>query len=186
MPDERWHVGGIVEGGFAAAKGAVEGLYAALGAVSSFEPADELPRGSRGARTEDGWVIALREPDLPGEWGAFELDVEALARRAPELVLYEDVITYPPVRQDLAFVVDDAVPAGDLVAAATEAAGEPLREMRAFDVYRGDQLGPGKKSIAFSVAFQAPDRTLTDGDAAALRDRIVERLRAVFGAELRA
>jgi phenylalanyl-tRNA synthetase beta chain len=186
LPDERWHVGGVVRGGFAAAKGALEGLYAALGADSSFEPADDLPGGTRGARTQDGWVTALREPDLPGDWGAFELDVEALAARAPELVLYEDVITYPPVRQDLAFVVDEAVPAADLVAAATGAAGEALREMRAFDVYRGDQVGPGRKSVAFAVAFQSPDRTLTDEDAAELRNRIVERLRDAFGAELRA
>jgi phenylalanyl-tRNA synthetase beta chain len=58
--------------------------------------------------------------------------------------------------------------------------------MRAFDVYRGDQVGPGKKSIAFSVAFQSPERTLTDEDAAELRDRIVEALERRFGAQLRA
>jgi phenylalanyl-tRNA synthetase beta chain len=58
--------------------------------------------------------------------------------------------------------------------------------MRAFDVYRGDQVGPGRKSIAFSVAFQSPERTLTDEDAAELRTRIGERLRDAFGAELRA
>jgi phenylalanyl-tRNA synthetase beta chain len=131
-------------------------------------------------------VLALREPDLPGEWGAFELDVESLAARAPELVIYEDVITYPPVRQDLAFTVPDDVSAGDLVDAAKAAAGDALHEMRAFDVYRGDQVGPGRKSIAFSVAFQSPERTLTDEDAAELRTRIVERLRDAFGAELRA
>ena len=131
-------------------------------------------------------MLALREPDLPGEWGAFELDVESLAARAPELVIYEDVITYPPVRQDLAFTVPEDVSAGDLVDAAKDAAGDELREMRAFDVYRGDQVGPGRKSIAFSVAFQSPERTLTDEDAAELRNRIVERLRDAFGAELRA
>jgi phenylalanyl-tRNA synthetase beta chain len=186
LPDERWHVAGVVEGGFTLAKGAVEGLYAALGVEASLEPADELPAGARGARTPDGWVLALREPDLPGEWGAFELDVELLSARAPELVIYEDVITYPPVRQDLAFTVPEDVSAGDLVAAAKDAAGDALREMRAFDVYRGDQVGPGRKSIAFSVTFQSPERTLTDEDAAELRKRIVGRLHDVFGAELRA
>ena len=123
LPDERWHVGGIVAGGFTLAKGTVEGIYTALGVTASFDPADDLPGGARGARTPDGWVLALREPDLPGDWGVFELDVDSLAARAPELVLYEDVISYPPVRQDLAFVVDEEVPAGDLVAAAHEAAG---------------------------------------------------------------
>jgi phenylalanyl-tRNA synthetase beta chain len=58
--------------------------------------------------------------------------------------------------------------------------------MRAFDVYRGEQAGPGRKSIAFSVAFQSSERTLTDEDAAALRQRIVERLEQDFGAQLRA
>jgi phenylalanyl-tRNA synthetase beta chain len=116
----------------------------------------------------------------------FELDVDTLADRVPDLVLYEDVITFPPVRQDLAFVVDENVASGELVAAAQDAAGQELREMRAFDVYRGDQIGPGKKSIAFAVAFQSPSRTLTDEDAATLRNRIVERLLAAYGAELRA
>jgi phenylalanyl-tRNA synthetase beta chain len=186
LPDERWHVGGIVQGGFPLAKGTVEGLYRALAVPMTFEPADDLPHGARGARTPEGWVLALREPDLPGEWGAFELEVDALAARSPDVVVYEDVITYPPVRQDLAFVVDEAVAAGDLVAAAEDAVGEPLREMRAFDVYRGEQVGEGRKSIAFAVTFQSREKTLTDEEAADLRNRIVERLHAAFGAELRA
>ena len=75
-------------------------------------------------------------------------------------VTYRDVITYPAVRQDIAVAVAEDVPVGDLVAAAREAAGDELREIRVFDVYRGDQVGPGRKSVAFSVAYQAPDRTL--------------------------
>ena len=78
------------------------------------------------------------------------------------------------------------MPAGELVAAAHEAVGPELREMRAFDVYRGDQVGTGKKSVAFSVVFQSPERTLTDEDAAELRNRIVAALAGQFGAELRA
>ena len=186
LPEERWRVGGIAQGGFAFAKGTAEGLYAALGVEPNFRPADDLPAAGRGARTDEGWVASLREPDLPGEWGAFELDVDALVDRVPDLTVYEDVITYPPVRQDLAFVVADNVTAGELVASAHEAAGPELREMRAFDVYRGDQVEPGKKSIAFSVTFQSPERTLTDENAAELRNRIVSALEQVFGAKLRA
>jgi phenylalanyl-tRNA synthetase beta chain len=185
LPEERWRVGGIAQGGFALAKGTVEGLYAALDVEPSFRAADDLPAAGRGARTDEGWVASLREPDLPGEWGAFELDVDALVDRVPDLIVYEDVITYPPVRQDLAFVVPDQVTAGELVASAHEAAGPELREMRAFDVYRGDQIGAGRKSIAFSVTFQSPERTLTDGDAAGLRNRIVAALERAFGATLR-
>ncbi|HEX9598956.1 MAG TPA: phenylalanine--tRNA ligase subunit beta [Gaiellaceae bacterium] len=186
LPEERWRVGGIAQGGFAFAKGTVEGLYAALGVEPSFQPADDLPAPGRGARTDEGWVASLREADLPGEWGAFELDVDALVDRVRDLIVYEDVITYPPVRQDLAFVVPDDVTAGELVASAHEAAGPQLREMRAFDVYRGGQVEPGKKSIAFSVTFQSPERTLTDEDAAQLRNRIVAALEQAFGAQLRA
>jgi phenylalanyl-tRNA synthetase beta chain len=123
---------------------------------------------------------------LPGDWGAFELDVDLLVARVPDLVVYEDVITYPPVRQDLAFSVPEDVPAGALVVAAREAAGAELREMVPFDVYRGDQVGPGRKSIAFAVTFQSPERTLSDEDAAALRERIVSALSERFDATLRA
>jgi phenylalanyl-tRNA synthetase beta chain len=104
----------------------------------------------------------------------------------PEVVLYEDVITYPDVKQDLAFVVDEAVSAGDLIAEAQRAAGPELREFRPFDVYRGEQVGPGKKSIAFSASFRSPERTLTDEDAAGLRRLIADALAARFGAQLRA
>jgi phenylalanyl-tRNA synthetase beta chain len=186
LPEERWHVGGITEGGFPSAKGAVEGLYAALAIEASFEPASDLRRPGPGARTAEGWVLALRDPELPGDWGAFELDVDLLVARVPDLVVYEDVITYPPVRQDLAFNVPEDVPAGALVAAAREAAGAELRELLPFDVYRGDQVGPGRKSIAFAATFQSPDRTLSDEDAAALRERIVSALASRFGATLRA
>jgi phenylalanyl-tRNA synthetase beta chain len=186
LPEERWRVGGITDSGFARAKGAVEGLYEALAIKPEFEPASDLRAPGPGARTAEGWVLALRDLELPGDWGAFELDVDSLIARVPDLVVYEDVITYPPVRQDLAFSVPEDVPAGALAAAAREAAGPELREMRPFDVYRGEQIEPGRKSIAFAATFQSPDRTLSDADAAALRDRIVAALAERFGATLRA
>ena len=93
----------------------------------------------------------------------------------PERILYDDVITYPANRQDIAVVVAEDVEAGALVAAAHEAAGAELREARVFDVYHGDQVGAGRKSVALHLVFQAPDRTLTDEDAAACASRIVAR-----------
>jgi phenylalanyl-tRNA synthetase beta chain len=175
LPDERWHVGGIADGGFFQAKGAVELLYDAVHVEPSFK-AD----GKGTAHTEDG---ALRE--LEGGWGYFELDLDALFDRTPDLPLYEDVITYPPVKHDLAFAVDEAVLAGDLVSAAREAAGGELYRMTPFDVYRGEQVGAGRKSIAFRVEFRSPERTLTDEEAAGLREKIVAALSERFGAELR-
>ena len=95
------------------------------------------------------------------------------------------MISYPAIRQDLAVVVDEEVEAGEIVAVAREAAGEELRDARVFDVYRGEPIPPGRKSVAFSVAFQSPERTLADEDAVRLRGAIVEALRERFGAELR-
>jgi phenylalanyl-tRNA synthetase beta chain len=67
-----------------------------------------------------------------------------------------------------------------------EAGGTLLSDVRVFDVYRGAQVGEGRKSLALALSFRAPDRTLTDEDVAPLRDRIVEALREALGGELRA
>ena len=187
LPEERWRVGAVCSGGFPRAKGAVETLHEALKAELHVEAfAQPFLHPGKAARVDSGWVGELHPALIGGGWGSFELDLATLFAASPDVVHYEDVITYPPVRQDLAFVVDEQVPAGALVDAAREAAGPELGEMRPFDVYRGDQIGPGKKSIAFAVRFQSPERTLTDEDAAALRARVVSALASEFGAELRA
>jgi phenylalanyl-tRNA synthetase beta chain len=186
LPQERKHVAGILQGGFSRAKGVVEALYSVLHADPRFGSGrHELLHPGKTAVLEAGWVGEIHPALLEGTWSAFELDLERLFEAARDPVKYEDVISYPPVRQDLAFVVAEDVQARDLIDAAHEAAGPALREMRVFDVYRGPQAGEGRKSIAFSVAFQSPERTLSDEDAAALRERIVAALRERFGAELR-
>ena len=186
-PDEHWHLGGIAEGGFSRAKGILETLYGALHVDLRVQPAQrpKLHPG-KAARFDAGWLGELHPSLLEGEWGAFELDLAALFSEVPERLVYDDVITFPALHQDLAFVVDEHVLAGDLIAAAHEAAGAELCEVRVFDVYRGGQIPDGKKSIAFSVAFQSPERTLSDEDARTLRERIVTALAERFGAELRA
>ncbi|HET7807075.1 MAG TPA: phenylalanine--tRNA ligase subunit beta [Gaiellaceae bacterium] len=187
LPDEQTHVAAIVGGGWSRAKGIVDTLYAALKAEPSFERAeDDLLHPGKAARTAAGVVGELHPGVLAGVWGVFELDLAKLLEVQREEVRYEDVVSFPAVRQDLAFTVAEGVPAADLVAAAREAAGEELREMRPFDVYRGEQVGEGRKSVAFAVSFQSSERTLTDEDAAGLRERIVSALAERFGAELRA
>jgi phenylalanyl-tRNA synthetase beta chain len=186
-PDEHWHVGGIVEGGFFRAKGVLEAFYAALHVELRVEPAERsFLHPGKAARLNAGWLGELHPALLEGEWGVFELDLPALFEEIPERLVYEDVITFPAVRQDLAFVVDEGVLAGDVIDAAREASGPELSEMRVFDVYRGGQIPDGKKSIAFRVAFQSRERTLSDEDARTLRERIVAALADRFGAELRA
>jgi phenylalanyl-tRNA synthetase beta chain len=103
----------------------------------------------------------------------------------PERILYEDVITYPAVRQDIAVVVGEDVEAGSIVTVAREAGGDELRDARVFDVYRGEQVGESRKSVAVHLVFQAPDRTLTDEEADAARSRIVDALAERVGGELR-
>ena len=95
------------------------------------------------------------------------------------------MITYPPLREDLAFVVAEDVAGGRADAAAREAAGEELREVRVLDDYRGEPIPAGRKSVAFALVFQSPERTLSDEDAVRLRAAIVERLGDEFDAELR-
>jgi phenylalanyl-tRNA synthetase beta chain len=187
LPQERWRLGAIVEGGFFRAKGAVETLHQALGVELRVERA-HLPHlhPGKAARVGAGWLGELHPARLAGSWGVFELDLATLFAAVTEVRLYEEVIAFPPVRQDLALVVAEDVPAGELAAAAREAAGAELHGARVFDVYRGDQVGPGRKSVALALTFQSPERTLSDDDAAALRSRIVAALSKRFGATLRA
>ncbi len=91
---------------------------------------------------------------------------------------------FPAVRQDLAVVTDDEVPAAAMEAEIRKAGGELLTDVSVFDIYRGPQLPEGKKSIAFSLSFAAPDRTLTEDEVSKRRGRIVAALEAV-GATLR-
>jgi phenylalanyl-tRNA synthetase beta chain len=187
VPTERWRVGGVMQGDFFRAKGIVEAVFEAVHVEPRFERARApVPDTVVAASMQGGWVAAYGPIDLPGEWSAFELDLDELGSLVPARLLYRDVISYPPLRLDLAFVVDEGVPAGDLLTAAREAAGEELREARFLSDYRGAPIPRGKKSIAFAVAFQSPERTLSDEDAAPLRDAIVAALGERFGATRRA
>jgi phenylalanyl-tRNA synthetase beta chain len=185
VPDEHWRLGGIVRGDLFRAKGAVEAIFEALHIEPVFERARVLPGLPIGATVQSGWIAEHGPLSLDGRWAAFELDLEELFSFVPERILYRDVITYPPLRLDLAFVVDEGLPAGELMAAIRVAAGDELRELRFLSDYRGDPIPVGKKSVAVAVAFQSAERTLEEADGARLRDGIVEHLAEHFGATLR-
>lgn len=187
LPEERWRVGAIVRGGFLVAKGVLETLHSALHLELRVERGEHpLLHPGKAARTRAGWLGELHPTLLDGSWGVFELDLADLFASVPERIVYEDVITYPAVRQDIAVAVDEEVAVGALVETARKSAGPLLREARVFDVYRGPQVGEGRKSVALRLAFQSAERTLTDEEAASLRARIVDALARRFGAELRA
>ena len=186
LPDERWRVAGVVAAGFAVVKGVIETLYSAVGLELRVERGSHaLLHPGKAATTEAGWLGELHPALLEGTWSAFELDLETLFASVPERIVYEDVITYPAVLQDIAVAVDEEVEVGALVDAAREAAGDLLREASVFDVYHGEQVGEGRKSVAMHLAFQSSERTLTDDEAAKARGRIVASLAERFGAELR-
>ena len=117
---------------------------------------------------------------------AAEIDLETLLSLLP-LMGHEvrPVSEFPPVLEDIAVVVDEAIPAARVEELIWQGGGKLLAGVRLFDVFRGEQLGAGKKSLAYSLTYQAPDRTLTDRDAAQIRTRIVRRLEQELGAKLR-
>jgi phenylalanyl-tRNA synthetase beta chain len=137
-----------------------------------------------------GWVgelhpLVARAWDLEGAVAGFELDLDRVVAHAVAVPYFEDLTSFPPVRQDLAVVVADDVPAAGVVDAVRAAGGRLLHEVRVFDVYRGAQVGEGRKSLALALTFQAPDRTLTDEDVAPARRKIVKALTEQLGGELR-
>ncbi len=116
---------------------------------------------------------------------AADLDLDALIGLVPDRYEMVPVPTYPPVLEDLAFVVDEQLPAGRVAAAIRQAAGRIVTDITLFDVYRGDQIGPGKKSLAYSITYQSTEKTLSDNDVAQIRQRIIRRLDQELGAKLR-
>ncbi|MDG4798464.1 phenylalanine--tRNA ligase subunit beta [Micromonospora sp. WMMD1082] len=126
-------------------------------------------------------VVATLE--LPRRTCAMELDLDALPE--PPVAPAPTVSGYPPALIDVALVVDEQVPAEAVRQALAEGAGELLESVRLFDVYASEQLGAGRKSLAYKLTFRAPERTLTVEEAVAARDAAVARAAARFGATLR-
>jgi phenylalanyl-tRNA synthetase beta chain len=180
------------------AKGALETLMDGLGITDwgIGEPAGSPFHPARSANVVVGGLSAgavgeihprvAERVDLTGRVAAFELDVGVLAPFAGRAQPFRDIPRFPPVRRDLALLVDDDVPAGAIGDAIREAGGPLIDTVVLFDVYRGGSLPQGKKSVAFSVDFRAPDRTLRDEEAEQAVADIVARLATDFGAELRA
>ena len=143
--------------------------------------------GGRGAGTVGELHPRVAEAfDLPSRVAALELRVADLVASAGTEARYREVSRFPPVRRDVAFVLDRTAAAGTVHAALVGAGGELLDRAVLFDVFEGQPLPPGKKSLAFALDLRAPDRTLTDAEADRVVRTIAERLRAEFGAELRA
>jgi phenylalanyl-tRNA synthetase beta chain len=116
---------------------------------------------------------------------AADLDMDALLGLTPPRHSVIPTPSFPPVLEDLAIVVDASVPAASVEEVIRQAGGGLLAEARLFDLYRGEAIGAGKKSLAYGLTYQAADRTLTDTEVAALRKTIVRALAERLGAQLR-
>ncbi|MFB7449396.1 phenylalanine--tRNA ligase subunit beta [Streptomyces sp. NPDC056194] len=122
---------------------------------------------------------------LPARACAMEIDLDLLEKANQGPVKAPRISSFPVATQDVALVVASGVPAADVEAALAEGAGELLESIRLFDVYTGDQLGEGSKSLAYALKFRAPDRTLTVDEASAARDAAVALAAERTGAVLR-
>jgi phenylalanyl-tRNA synthetase beta chain len=216
LPREPYHLGAVLIGAsrpptwrdpaprpadFFAAKGALTALLARLRVPFEVRAASEpfLHPGRSAAvlvdagRAAVGWLGEVH-PLLAREWdlgelplAAFELDLDAVAERAGEVSLYEDVTSFPSVREDLAVVVRDTVTAADVLAVVRRAGGPLLAATEVFDVYHDpDRIGSGNVSLAVRLSFRGPDRTLTDGEVAERRSEIARALEQELAGRIRA
>ncbi len=117
-----------------------------------------------------------------GPVALLELDAGALLDAMPGRPQYQPFATFPPVTQDLAVVVDSAIPAQQIVDAARSGGSALLRDVSVFDVYTGPGVDEGKRSLALRLTFRAEDRTLTEEEASKARGKILAALEQQVGA----
>ena len=196
LPDEHHALGALMPGDVFAAKAYVEALLGALRVEGSFANAPQpfLHPGRSASVTVGGelvgWVgdvhplVARRLGPRRGR----RLRARHRQRSSPtrELVpAYQDLTSFPELREDIAIVVESSVPAATVLDVVRKAGGKLLARAEVFDVYRGEQIPAGRTSLAIALTFRAPDRTLTDADVAPVREKIVARLGSELGGELR-
>ena len=212
LPHEPYHVGALLVGDvrpaswrepqpgtadFFAAKGVLEGLldtlrvpWAVRAEAQPFLHPGKAASVLAGGRAV-GWLGEIH-PQVAAEWdiretiAAFELDLHAAIVDAVLTPLYEDVTSFPEVREDLAVVVSDRVTAAEVLDVVRRSGAPLLAAVEVFDVYRDpDRLGAGNYSLALRLSYRAPDRTLTDEEVAEPRGRIVAALADQLGGWVR-
>jgi phenylalanyl-tRNA synthetase beta chain len=212
QPKERTVVSGVLAGSwdrpgwhdpeppldFFDGKGVLETLAEDLGVERMKLRPVELPWLQPGRSAEVivagdvvGWIgevhpSVLDAYECTGAVTVFELQLKALLKAARDVRGFVDIPRFPAIKIDLALVVDDSVTAERVEQSIRAAGGKTLDEVRLFDVYRGKGVAPGKKSLAFSLAYRDPDRTLTDDEVTATHERLVRKVTAAVGGEMRA
>ncbi len=181
-------------------KGVLQGLFDTLHLTVSYEPVNhptfrpgqtarlilgDVPVGTMGALHPQvveayDFRTLRKQPVL-----AADIDLELLYPHFEQRSVFEPVSSYPAVREDLAIIVDRRVSAAEVAESLTKAGGFLLKDVELFDVYEGQQIPSGKKSLAYHLTFQSPSKTLTDKDVAKQRARIIKQLEQRLGARLR-
>jgi phenylalanyl-tRNA synthetase beta chain len=212
LPREPYHVAGLLIGhvrpptwrdpqprsaDFFAAKGVLEGLLGTLRVPWSAraEARPFLHPGRAAAilidRQPAGWLgeihpLVATRWDISETIAAFELDLDAVTSHAERTPIYEDVTSFPEVREDLAVVVSDRVTAAQVLEVVRRSGAPLLARVEVFDVYRdAARLGAGNYSLALRLAYRAPDRTLTDEEVAEQRRTIAAALADELGGRIR-
>jgi len=179
---------------FFAAKAVLAALLEKLRVPWSVEPAafPFLHPGQSAAVLAAGERVGFLgelHPLVAGAWdlpstAALAIDLDRVVAASPEALDFHPFPAVPSLRQDLAVSLPEAIPAAAVLERAREAAGSVLEDVEVFDVYSGEQLGAGNRSLALALSFRSGERTLTDEDVAPVRERIVAALREL-GGELR-
>lgn len=211
IPEERLHLGiaacGKTDAGWLGTgeerdyyyvKGILEGILGMLGMEElSFEKYTDFPvlHPGRSAailygKEELGYLGELHPQvlanyDLPLRVVVCELDLEKVALFSDQQLLFKPIPRYPGIYRDLALVVPASVPAAQVQKIIYKAGGDLLKECRLFDVYHGDQVPEGYRSLAYSLLYQSPEYTLTDKEVARVHNAIIDALTEEIGAHLR-
>jgi phenylalanyl-tRNA synthetase beta chain len=178
-------------------KGVLEALQVDMGIKRFKLEAAEIPwlQPGRSAKVlvggqPAGWIgevhpAVLEALDTNAPVVAFEIEVDHLVRAAVAVKSYEEVPRYPAVEFDIALVVDHDITAERVEQSIRSAGGTMLDSVRLFDVYEGDKVGEGKKSLAYSLEYRASDRTLSDDEVRPVHEKLVRKVCGALGAELR-
>ena len=200
LPDERptLAIGLYGKKDFYDMKGVIEGLAARFGIKAlDFAPEANHPvlhPGRAASASVNGQAVAvfgevhptvLANYDIGTKAYIAEIDVRVLFGNAKAVSVYEAVPRFPAIRRDIAMLVKDEVMVRDIEAAIREKSGKLVEAVKLFDVYKGQNLAEGFKSVAYSISFRAADRTLTDDEVTAAMQKILANLEEKIGAQLR-
>ncbi|WP_456273808.1 phenylalanine--tRNA ligase subunit beta [Bacillus sp. AK031] len=211
LPSEHEHIAGAVTGlwnshpwqgekkpvDFFVVKGILEGLFEELGVIEhiSFRQAelDGLHPGRTAEILLGGKVIGFagqvhpqvqKDMDL-NETYVFEIEAAPVFNFDLPALQYAPIPRYPSITRDIALVVNQEVEAGELQSIIKEAGGKLLKEVSIFDLYQGEHMEPGKKSLAYSLKYFDPTRTLTDDEVVKAHNKVLDAVKEKAGAELR-